>query len=297
MGETRRWAENQRNLSAPVDAKEINFMNDNKLQKMEGGALAARAPVDIEALFRTVVEKGADVGTMERLMQMRKELTAEAAKAAFDSAMADFQQVCPPIVKSKGVPDRNGNTAYKYSPFEDILRIVRPVMRAHGFSFTLDTDTDSAPGWVVALCKITHQQGHSELSRAKFPLGTKTGIMSDTQVYASALTFASRRVFCNALGLVTSSEDRDGTADAPKPRNETTAPTAEEIADKRKLVDLLRTVHRAKGYGLDAAALKAIEQWLHDETVIPDDVTLAGLRGAALAAAVAKTESRLRGAR
>jgi len=44
----------------------------------------------------------------------------------------------------------------------------------------------------------------------KLPLGTRTSIMSDTQQYAAALTFANRRVLANAYGLVFAGEDKDG---------------------------------------------------------------------------------------
>jgi hypothetical protein len=51
----------------------------------------------------------------------------------------------------------------------------------------------------------------------KFPLGTKTTIMSDTQVYAAALTFANRRALQNAYGLVIAGEDTDGATGRQKP--------------------------------------------------------------------------------
>lgn len=276
---------------------------NNALQKHEPNAVAVRSPLDMESLFRAAIDKGEQgVAVMERLLVIRRELNAEQAKAAFDRNLAAFQMACPPIVKRKGVPDRNGVIAYKYAPFEDILAIARPGMREHGFSFTLDTDTDSQPNWVIATCKLTHEGGHSEVSRAKFPLGNKTQIMSDTQQYAAALTFASRRVFCNALGLVTSGEDRDGQGEGAKAKGPSSLagdkPLAEQDrANKKKLVDLLRSIHRCQGYNLTPEGKNAMQQWLWDETVLPDDKTLDDLTGDALAQCVAKVESKLRGAR
>jgi hypothetical protein len=62
---------------------------------------------------------------------------------------------------------------------------------------------------------VTHVAGHTRETVGKFPIGTKTQIMSDTQVYASALTFCNRRVLANAYGLVIAGEDKDG---AGKPK-------------------------------------------------------------------------------
>lgn len=43
------------------------------------------------------------------------------------------------------------------------------------------------------------------------PLGNKTQVMSDTQLYAAASTFAKRYAFCNAFGIMTGDEDNEVT--------------------------------------------------------------------------------------
>src|SRR5271168_3975283 len=143
-------------------------------------------PIDIEAMFKYAIDKGAN---LDSLMNVRRELNAEASKQLFDEAMAAFQSECPVISKTVGVPDRSGEVAYKFSPFEQIIAAVKPLLQKHGFSYALDTDTESAAGWVIAKWKITHRgdpdrkvPGHETVSTAKFPLGTKTVIMSDTKV-------------------------------------------------------------------------------------------------------------------
>lgn len=185
----------------------------------EHSAMSIRDP---ESIIRFAIEKGASVETLERMMVVRRELQAEAAKAAFDAAMRDFQAECPVIVKGKSVPDKSGRLAYRYAPFEDILAQIRPLLHKHGFSYTLDTDVKSEAGWVIAQCVVTHCAGHSHESTAKFPLSSGTAIMSTTQIYAAALTFASRRVFCNAFGIVTGGEDTDGRTTAPRPSGPST---------------------------------------------------------------------------
>lgn len=173
--------------------------------------------VDINALLEKAVDAKAAVEVMKELRVMANEMRAEQAKADFDEAMSAFQAECPVITKDKGVPDKYGKTAYKYAPIESIEVQIRPLLRKHGFSHTFDTDTSSAAGWVIAKCIVTHTSGHSRESVAKFPLGTKTQIMSDTQVYAAALTFANRRALTNAYGLILAGEDLDGQTGKIKP--------------------------------------------------------------------------------
>ena len=173
---------------------------------------------DPESIIRYALDKGnVDVATMKELLNIRKELHAEFAKRQFDEQMKEFQSECPVITKERAVPDRSGNTAYKFAPIEVIEVQIRPLLRKHGFSHTYDTDTASIPGWVIAMCIVKHEAGHSVVSTVKLPLGTKTGIMSDTQVYAAALTFANRRALCNAYGLVLAGEDVDGQTGKIKP--------------------------------------------------------------------------------
>lgn len=185
-----------------------------QLAKPESQVPAVRD--DPEAILRFAIEKGADIGTIERMMVVRDKLKAEQAKEAFDRAMAAFQAECPVIVKNKDVNDLSGSLLYKYCPLEYIIAQVRPLLQKHGFSYALDTDLTAEAGYVIAVCKAVHQAGHSECSKAKFRLGTKTRAMSDTQVDAAALTFASRRAFQNAFGIVVAGEDSDGQTEKPK---------------------------------------------------------------------------------
>lgn len=183
-------------------------MNENAVLVQEHRPIEVGRPLNIEGLLQSATGMGKDgVEVLERLMTIRREMNAEQSKSAYDRAMADFQAECPVVGKPKGVKDNNGTQAYSYAPLEHVILTVKPTMQKHGFSFTLDTDTDSKDGWVIAKCKVTHSAGHSETSTAKFPLGGGTRMMSTTQIYAAALTFASRRVFQNAFGIVCAGED------------------------------------------------------------------------------------------
>jgi hypothetical protein len=244
-------------------------MSEKSLQKIEPAGA-----VDIEALLIAAMEKGPDV--VERMMVVRRELCAEAAKAMFDQAIRDFQSECPPIGKGKTVKNDSGATLYHYAPFENILSLVKPAMQKYGLSFTLDTDTESKDGWVIATCKITHTGGHSEVSRAKFPLGGGTRAMSTTQVFAAALSFASRRVFCNALGIVTVGEDFDG-ADARAKQHGPSAKPEDAARDaQKKLWGMLKPV-RGTANNWTAANNWLRSQKILNETQIVTDLTVGEL--------------------
>jgi hypothetical protein len=198
-----------------------------------------------ENLLRYAIEKGASVETIERLMNVRRELRQEQAKEAFDAAMADFQSACPVILKRKlGAKD-----AYKYAPLEDILesrddggKSVKELIRQFGFSHSATTEIEQ--GWVKAVVTIKHIAGHSEKSEFKAPVDTRNPMMNDPQRYGGALTFALRYAFKTGFGILTADEDLDGRINRPKPKG----PSKLEPQDaalktlKRELWETLKSI-------------------------------------------------------
>jgi hypothetical protein len=170
----------------------------------KGNALTLRQ-TSPELLIQRAIDKGVSVETMERLLAMRRELKAEYAKQAFDEAMAAFQAECPTIKKTKPVKDKNGRELYRYAPIDSIVEQVKPHLKKSGFSYTVDAKTD---GMITAICKVTHELGHSETSEFSVPTSSNA-IMNKAQEFASALTFAKRYAFCNAFGILTGDEDND----------------------------------------------------------------------------------------
>ena len=184
---------------------------------MSDTALVPAAPVPqavtpeafLQASMSAAIERNVAPETIERMMALYERMKAQEAKHAYDAAMAEFQGRCPIIKKTKQVPDRNGNIAYKYAPLESIVAQTRELIGKCGFSYTVETGkgVDGVDGVTVT---AKHTAGHSEHSFFPLKLGTKTGIMSDTQQMAAAYTFAKRYAFCNLFGILTGDEDNDG---------------------------------------------------------------------------------------
>lgn len=213
----------------------------------KSGAIARRntlPPIDIGELISKAVDSKSAVEVIKELRALAIDERERDAKAQFDEAMSAFQDECQPILKEKAVPDRSGKTAYKYAAIEMIEMQIRPLCRKYGFSHTFDMDTTAPDGWVIALCIVTHTAGHSRISKGKFPLGTKTAIMSDTQQFASALTFANRRALQNAYGLVIAGEDVDGATGKLKPQGPSSMqPTETGVKElAQQLWDVLKPV-------------------------------------------------------
>lgn len=279
-------------MSQPIEAELVP----------QAGAVAVRQPqlisgVNIEALFEKAIDAKSAVEVIQQLRAMQRDDEARNARVLFDQAMKSFQTDCPVIFKSKSVKDNSGTEAYRYAPIEDVEAIIRPICQKHGFSHKFPKMI-LGDGSVTAFCEVRHDGGHSETAEVTYRIGTKTRLMSDTQVDASTETFAKRRALVNAYGLVLAGEDKDGGGARRKPPGPSSlhgerAPSHDDIANKRKLADLLRSVHRCQGYNLDETGKKAITQWLIDESVISDNQTIADLSGKLLAEVVAKVQTKL----
>ncbi len=176
-----------------------------------GPRLPAIREVNIEGLLQNAVDKGTPVETMERLLAMRTQLKQERARESYNRAMAAFQSECPTIVKTKEVKTRSGQVAYRYAPIESIVAQVKDLLQKHGFSYSTTMELKEAGVRVV--CRVTHAEGHSEESPMEVPFGSKTDIMSQSQVAAAATTFAKRYSFCNAFGIMTGDDDTDARAE------------------------------------------------------------------------------------
>jgi len=161
-----------------------------------------------ETLISQAIEKNVPIETLERLLAMRTQLKDEFAKQEFDKAMSNFQGECPVIKKGKeGGKTKTGIVVYKYAPLDVIVSQTKELIRDNGFSYMIKTETK--PEGVKVICTVKHLLGHSEDSSMEIPLGNKTEIMSQSQVVASAITFAKRYAFCNAFGILTGDEDDD----------------------------------------------------------------------------------------
>jgi hypothetical protein len=163
---------------------------------------------DMGSFISQAIEKNVPAETIERLLAVWQQVKAENARDAFTEAMSAFQGECPVIEKKKVVRNKDGTIRYTYAPLEKIVVAVKDILRKNGLSYTLDTTHKE--GHVKAICKVTHILGHAETSSFEVPIDTE-GFMNQPQKYASALTFAKRYAFCNALGILTGDEDDDAT--------------------------------------------------------------------------------------
>lgn len=184
-------------LAAPVKAE----------SKKDAIVVAPQQQLAPQSLIAQAITQGANVETMEKLMNLQDRWEAKQAKKAFDSAMANFQAECPVIRKTRAAKDDKNKTLYSYAPLDAIVSQVKTLIQKHGFSYAIKTSSEK--GLLTATCIVKHELGHSEESSFEVPSTEGTKIMSGPQRAAAALTFAKRYAFCNAFGIMTGDDDTD----------------------------------------------------------------------------------------
>lgn len=188
--------------------------------------------LDIEALLLKATESGMSVDGLERLVALRTQLKAEAAREAFFASLAAFQAKCPPIEKTEIVwqknrlhvydpkkPETRENVRYMFAPLEKIEEAIAPWCKKFGFSYTFGARVDVTAGEVAAIVKVHHVAGHTEIEEFPVPIAVDA-YMSAPQKFASSLSFSKRYALVGAFGLKLVGDDNDGDGDAPPERRE-----------------------------------------------------------------------------
>lgn len=203
-----------------MDGKERTMTTtDLAFRDLDAGepvAPLARQEVPISAILANAVERGVGVEQMERLVALYERVQATKAIEEFATAMAGFQAACPPVNKTstaKVTSKRTGAAfSYNYAELDEIARHIAPHMKAHGLSYTWDSEMKD--GLLVCTCTVHHSKGHSRSAKFGCQIDTEAA-MSASQQVGAALTYARRQTLIQALGLTTGDPDTDGARRPP----------------------------------------------------------------------------------
>ena len=147
-------------------------------------------------MLHAVIERGVtqeNVGALEKLAELYERMEAKRAEREFAVAFNALQAEMPTIVASSEIPNRG-----KYERFEDIMRIVGPLLIKHGFSVAFEQSADDKR--IKVTCNLRHVSGHSVPTSFAVRLGGRAD--SDTQADCKASTTARRNALTQALNIV-----------------------------------------------------------------------------------------------
>lgn len=165
------------------------------LEVQHGAQLSLNSQAPIAKLLETVINNGLteqSVGVVERLVGLYERMQEKDAEKQFAAAFVALQLDLPTIVASTIIPNRG-----KYEKFEDVMRVLQPLLTKHGFSVSFSMDFKD--NRILETCHLRHVGGHSQSNSFAVRSGKAD---SDTQADCKAATTAKRNALLNCFNIV-----------------------------------------------------------------------------------------------
>lgn len=143
---------------------------------------------------------------LHAILDFQERLEAREAKRIYDECFFAVQAELPNIVKD-GKIDMGGKGVIPFATFENVMGIVSPILKTHGFAYGFTSADSGDKGVLVKLTMRQKLGGHSEFSEMRLPAdeAQKTTIKG----IGSARSFAKRYLILDMLAIVTVNEDDD----------------------------------------------------------------------------------------
>lgn len=186
-------------------------------------AVVAATPEPPASLALEIVRLAAnpqiDVAKLGALIDLQERVERREAEGAFNRAFAAMQAEIPVIVE-RGKADRGDRGGvYSYAKFEDVLEVLRPILRRHGFGLAHETEYLDNGARVKVTGILTHQDGHA--TRSMFLASADSGGgKNSVQAMGSSTSYGRRYTTFDLLGIATRAQDDDaqksGEPEAPE---------------------------------------------------------------------------------
>jgi hypothetical protein len=173
----------------------------------QGQVIQAGASL-MDVISRAAADPNTDVDKLERLLGMYERITAQQAKAAFTTALAELQPRLP-VIDQKGEIKHGENKPVqsRYAKYEDINDAIRPLLHEAGFALAFRIHRTDAMVSVTGV--LSHREGHSEETTIDLP-ADGSGSKNAVQAVGSSITYGKRYAAIALLNITSRApQDRD----------------------------------------------------------------------------------------
>lgn len=198
----------------------------NTVTKIEHSDQVVIDPM-VSMIERIAVDPSADLGKLERMLDMKERMDAQNAKSSFDSAFSMASAQFPDIP----LRGENKHQKTRYALLKDILSSVRPVLSQHGFALSFSTEVTEQS--VIVTAELSHEGGHSKRNSLPLPRDTGAG-RNAVQAVGSSQTYGQRYTAQAILGLSLGEDTED---DGHGAGNATATVSAEQYVILRDLIE------------------------------------------------------------
>ena len=156
------------------------------------------------------------IDKLERLFDLNERMLERSAKASFQRAFKAVQDQVEPVPKRGRIDYGRGKGSTPYAKPEDVVGMLRPLLRANGLSYSTSSQGEPVAGSVDGkpmtrmTLKLRHEEGHEEAHHLDVPVAAgKGGSMNLMQAIASTASYCEKHLLCKVFGVVTA-DDHDG---------------------------------------------------------------------------------------
>ncbi len=201
-------------------AKRKSKQRTTALARRQAAAPTPDSPGVLGVFERLARDRALTVDKLGSLIALQEHIQEVEAKAAFEDAYARMQPGIPIISKRGRILNKEKQVQSHYAKYEDIRKIVDPILRAHGFHMHFRTEWPET-GVLEVVSILTHSRGHSRESRFRSAADASGG-KNAIQGLGSADSYGKRYGPINLLNIVCEGQDDDGRAagHAPPPRRQ-----------------------------------------------------------------------------
>lgn len=177
------------------------------------------APTNLLAVIgRATTDPAINPDKMRQLLDMAQEIERDEARRAFNVAYIALQSELPEIradgrieIREKVAGQRTGRVQQStpYATFQNIMRVVRPLLSKNGFSLWFATEPSTAGDRLIVKGFLDHVRGHGRVTA--FPLPAETsGSKNNVQGWGSTQSYGKRYCTIALLNIVSyAPEDKD----------------------------------------------------------------------------------------
>ena len=173
------------------------------------GALSVPQDNSILAVIaRAASDPAVDVSKMQALLDMQERLMTRQAEIEFNQALASLPAI---RVKKNGHIDLgSGKGGYAFAKWEDMDRVISPMLHNAGFRLTFDSQPRQGDGGgIVVTATLLHRNGHSRSASMGLALDSGAG-RNNLQAMGSSLAYGKRYTSEMLLNIVREGDDDDG---------------------------------------------------------------------------------------
>jgi len=186
--------------------------SDKQLVLPERAAPEAIQPVTPMQMVQIAVQQGASIDTIERLAKLQNEMVEREEVRAFNDAMMK----CQAALRRIGADKANKQTNSRYASYAKLDSILRPIYTKYGFALSFDTGEIALSDYVLVVCYVSHNGGHTRTYKINMPAdgkGAKGGdVMTKTHATGSAVMYGRRYLLNMIFNTSIGETDDDGNA-------------------------------------------------------------------------------------